>query len=270
MPAIRTEFSSTLAFTDYLEAWADALIAHTDSPPLYWEIGNEPAPPSGSGMTTATVRANYFTKMAAASTVLDARGLKLVMTAWTGQAGGTDNALEDLHDHVSGATPAMVDGMAIHPYTVYATDTGSFNGSYTSVAGYRNLFDGTTDLAAGYNGDLDGKPLFCTEIGWSCATRAGGGGGADWAGQAPEMLSTDIPITEAQQASRIVNAFNDLKNHRGKSDLYLKAIIYFCNHDYGLPNENWDRHCGLVDKADGRRQSYSTLKGYPRSFAMIP
>ena len=48
----------------------------------------------------------------------------------------------------------------------------------------------------------------------------------------------------------------------------MKTAIVFAYHDYGQPNGTWDRHCGLVDIAQGKRTSYNTLKNYQRAFSV--
>lgn len=255
MPCIETDgYSSKAAFTSDLAAWIDALDASAENPPLWWEIGNEP----DTGGTQAQIRAKYLDYMTDARAVLSARGKKLILSAFIQASGGTQTMLNDINAGVGGAAFSQIDGMAIHPYTVQAATSGPQSGSYDSAQGYRNLFDSSP-----YN--LDGKPMFITEIGWSCATRADDLQHGDWNGEVPEMLTTNISITQAQQAARLTTAFNDLKDHRGKSQLYLLAMIWFAYHDYG-PSENWDRHCGFVDLAEGKRQVYATFKNYQRRF----
>ncbi len=256
LPCVETDgWTSLASFQSYLETYVQAFPEI-----LWWEIGNEPdSVLSGDSQTTANVRKKYLQYMKAASDILDSYGRKLILSAITAAAGGQEAVLDDIDAGVQSTSPSMVDGLAIHAYVQNATGAGGYK---DSLYGYRNNIDTHPGFA--------GKPLWATEIGWPCTYRADGLQHGDWSPGQSNHLGVNQTITLTQQAQKLTNAFNDVVGERHKSKLYLLALIWFAYHDYGIPNGTWDRHCGLLDIADGKRPAYSSLQGYQRQFSIGP
>ncbi len=247
-----TEADGLNAFEGYLHDWA----ANVDESVLWFEIGNEPTVVySGDAQTAANVRKMYFDYCTRARTVLDSHGKLMVLSAQISASGNTGPVWQAITDGDNSMDWDIFDGVAIHPYAQTPADV------YDSVFGYRTLLD-THD---------DTKPLFITEVGWPCSYSANGSRNdtvtvppaapSEWNNQPSNHLHVNQVISQNTQKNDLVNTFNLLIPQR--STLNLRAILWFAAHDYGIPDGTWDRHCGLIDPSEGKRQSYNGLKAYP-------
>lgn len=143
----------------------------------------------------------------------------------------------------------LTDGVAYHTYTIDASKV------LTNVQGFRNQVDQWGNPPGGGAS----KPLFLTEYGFH--VRASGPSG---------------PVTEAQQANRLEQAFNAL--WANASALDLRIIGQFAATDYGPPSGNpngWGYWCGMMATTDvngvsilpakRKRPSWDRYKALPES-----
>ncbi len=279
-------------FQNYLADWCDAVDANADTPPLYWEVGNEP-----NGSPAVAVRDKYLRFFKAAYDVLHPRGHRCILGAQISDSGGTKALLDQIDGgggsgsgQAQSVTWGMVDAMTVHTYNQQADKDNPYpsnsafknTGTKQSLYGMRNLFDNNAGYGTSYG--TDHKPIFLTEFGWSCADRHNSTAfrSTDWSPGQPGMSNGSTGqenrvILEGEQSQQLKLAFDVVAAARGKktpdaggNGCYVLAATWFCSHDYGNPSGAWDRHCGLMDRNDGKRTAYQTLKGYRKQFPMIP